>query len=140
MKSVVYIAGPFRGPHAWAIERNVRRAEWLAHAVWALGAVALCPHMNTRFFQGSLPDRVWLEGDLELLRRCDAVLLAPGWRKSHGTCREVKEAFAFGIPVFSTLKALQRWIQKSQRQFGRGARFTGTPGYRTRTLHSLGPD
>ena len=57
---VVYIAGPFRGPNAWEIEQNIRRAESLALEVWRAGAAALCPYTNTRFFQGAAPDDVWL--------------------------------------------------------------------------------
>lgn len=97
---VVYIAGPFRGPSAWAIEQNIRRAEALALEVWAAGLVALCPHTNTRFFQGALPDEVWLQGDLELLRRCDAVLLVEGWEQSVGAQAEKTAAEARGIPIF----------------------------------------
>lgn len=46
-----------------------------------------------------LSDRFWLEGTLELLRRCDAVLLVPGWEKSSGTRAEIEEAERLGIPV-----------------------------------------
>ena len=57
---VVYVAGPFRGPNAWEIEENIRRAERLALEVWRLGCACLCPHTNTRFFQGAAPDAVWV--------------------------------------------------------------------------------
>ena len=50
---------------------------------------------------------MWLEGDLEMLRRCDAVLVVPGWEKSSGTRAEIAEANACGIPVFYALEALQ---------------------------------
>ena len=49
---LVYIAGPFRGSSAWDIEENIRVAERAALEVWKMGAAALCPHTNTRFFQG----------------------------------------------------------------------------------------
>lgn len=101
-QAVIYIAGPYRGKDNWAIEQNIRRAEELALVVWKLGMVALCPHMNTRHFQGVLPDEVWLDGDLELIRRCDAVLLVSGWKASHGTLAEIAYAKEQGIPVFET--------------------------------------
>ena len=107
---VVYIAGPFRGPNAWEIEQNIRRAEALALDVWRLGAAVLCPHTNTRFFQGAADDRVWLDGDLELLARCDAVMLTPDWTRSSGARAEVAFAQARGIPVFETLTVLQDWM------------------------------
>jgi len=100
---VVYIAGPYRAPSAWAIEQNVRRAEELALEVWRMGHVALCPHSMTRYYQGALPDAVWLEGTLELLRRCDRVLVAEGWGESEGSRVEIAEAHRLGMPVHSRL-------------------------------------
>jgi len=109
---VVYIAGPFRGESAWAIEQNIRRAEELALGAWRLGAAVLCPHTNTRFFQGAAPDEVWLSGDLEMLRRCDAVLLTDDWPKSHGAQAEKAEAHRVGLPVFFGLDSLADWLKE----------------------------
>jgi hypothetical protein len=108
---VVYIAGPFRGPSAWAIEENIRRAERLALEVWLLGAAALCPHTNTRFFQGAAADDLWLRGDLAMLRRCDAVLVTPDWELSAGARAEVRVARAHAIPVLKSTAALRDWLK-----------------------------
>jgi nucleoside 2-deoxyribosyltransferase len=107
---VVYIAGPFRGPSSWAIEQNIRRAEELALEVWNLGAAALCPHTNTRFFQGAGPDHVWLEGDLEMLGRCDALILTPDWTRSAGARAEREHAVALGLPIFENVTHLEGWL------------------------------
>jgi hypothetical protein len=107
---VVYIAGPFRGANSWEMENNIRRAESLALEVWKLGAAAICPHANTRFFQGAAPDEVWLDGDLAILRKCDAVLLTPDWQQSVGAISECCYAESRCIPVFSSLEKLQEWI------------------------------
>lgn len=106
----VYVAGPFRGDNAWEIENNIRRAETLALSVWRLGAAAICPHTNTRFFQGAAPDEVWLKGDIEILRRCDAVILTDDWKRSSGARAEVAEAYSRGIPVFTSLADLEEWL------------------------------
>ena len=103
---VVYIAGPFRGPNAWEIEQNIRRAEQLALDAWRAGFAVICPHTNTRFFQGAASDSVWLDGDIEIMRRCDAVLLTPDWEKSSGARKEVDVARAEEIPVFTSLEEL----------------------------------
>lgn len=108
----VYIAGPYRGPNAWEIEQNIRRAVDLAFEVWRLGGAALCPHANTRFFQGALPDEVWLQGDLALLAGCDALLTTLNWRASKGATAEVRYAEAMGIPVFYDLGSLGAWITR----------------------------
>ncbi len=109
---VIYIAGPFRGPNAWEIERNIRRAEEIALACWRLGAAVICPHANTRFFTGAAPDEVWLEGDMELLKRSDAVMLTENWSRSSGATAEREEARRFGLPVFESLEQLSRWLKE----------------------------
>ena len=107
---VIYIAGPFRGPNAWEIEQNIRRAETLALEVWKLGAAAICPHANTRFFQNAAPDKVWLDGDLEILKRCDAILMTDDWEKSEGAKAEYTFAKKNGIPVFYSVEFLKIWL------------------------------
>lgn len=108
---VVYIAGPFRAVNAWEIEQNIRRAEQLALTIWRMGAAVICPHTNTRFFQGAAPDHVWLLGDLEILRRCDAVMMAPGWEHSEGAQAEREYAAQHKIPVFINTDILYAWLQ-----------------------------
>lgn len=101
MQHVIYIAGAFRSPTGdhWEIHRNVHRAEVVSWYVWQSGHVALCPHLNTRHFQNSLRDQVWIDGTMEMLRRCDAVLAAPGWENSKGTKAEISEAKSLDRPV-----------------------------------------
>lgn len=107
---LIYVAGPFRGANSWEVENNIRRAETLSLEVWKLGAAAICPHTNTRFFNGAAPDEVWLSGTLEMLRRCDAVILTDDWKRSSGACAEVAEAFKRGIPMFTKLSDLHEWL------------------------------
>jgi len=110
---LVYIAGPFRGRDSWEMEENIRRAERLALKVWKLGIAALCPHTNTRFFQGAAADEVWIEGDLEMLRRCDAVMLTKDWARSVGAQAEHAEAVRLHLKVFREeegLEKLQLWM------------------------------
>lgn len=96
---VIYIAGKYRGPNAWAVEQNIRAAEEVAAKVWAMGHVALCPHANSRHMEGVASDEHFLAGTLELLRRCDAVVLVPNWRDSAGARAEVAEAIRRGMPI-----------------------------------------
>lgn len=104
---VIYIAGPFRAKTPWGIEQNIRRAEVLSLRVAKLGAMPLCPHTNTRNFEGEMPDQFWLDGTLELMAKCDAVILVEGWRNSEGSMGEVKKANELGIPVFEKLCDLE---------------------------------
>ena len=97
---VIYIAGKYRGATAWEVEQNIRAAEDVAARVWAAGLVALCPHANARHMEGVTSDENFLAGTLELMRRCDAVVLVTNWRDSEGARAEVAEAERLGIPVF----------------------------------------
>lgn len=107
---VVYVAGPFRSVTHWGIVQNVRAAEAVALEVWRAGAVAICPHLNTANFQGAAPDEVWIAGTLEMLRRCDAIMMVDGWRDSSGSCGEWLEATRRGMPVLQTIEEARKWI------------------------------
>jgi len=108
---LVYVAGPFRAASAWDIEQNIRSAEELALELWRRGVAVICPHTNTRFFQGAAPDEVWLKGTLEMLKRCDAVMLVAGWEQSSGSRVEVKVAKELNIPVFERLYEFEDWMK-----------------------------
>lgn len=113
-RPIIYIAGPFRGNNDWERHCHVHEAEQVALQVWRMGGVALCPHNNTKHFDGVLPHTVWLEGDLELLRASHAILMLLTWQQSSGAKAEHGYAEAWGIPVFHATEggrdALQRWI------------------------------
>jgi hypothetical protein len=116
---VVYVAGPFRSASAyvpghqdgWGIQCNVMAAMALALEVWRLGAVAVCPHANAMFFQNAAPDAVWLAGDIELMKRCDAVIFTADWMLSSGARAEQKIAEDLGMPLFYNIASLKHWLE-----------------------------
>jgi hypothetical protein len=112
--TVVYVAGPYRGATPWEIEQHVRKAEELAYRVARLGAMPLCPHANTRFFHGTLSDEFWLEGTIELMSRCDAVILTDDWHLSANTRGEVTRAHQLNLPVFDHVESLRVWLMKGE--------------------------
>lgn len=85
---LVYIAGPFRGLTAWAIEENIRHAERYGLEAAKLGGMPVIPHANTRFFHGQCTDQFWLDGTIRLMEVCDAMVLVPGWERSSGAKAE----------------------------------------------------
>lgn len=97
---LVYVAGPYRGPNSWVIEQNIHRARQVGAQLSELGVMPVSPHANTAHFDGVAPDSFWLEGTLELLRRCDAVVMVVGWEASSGSRGEFQEARRLGIPVY----------------------------------------
>lgn len=96
---VAYIAGPYRAPDFQARCRNILNARDIAAGLWRLGYAALCPHLNTAHFDGIVPDQAFLDGALEMMRRCDRIVLAPNWQRSHGTREEIREALRLCLPI-----------------------------------------
>ena len=96
---VIYIAGKFRAPTHWGIVQNVRKAEEMALLLWQSGWAVICPHLNTGNFQGACPDEVWMQGDLEILRRCDAICMLSNWRNSSGARQEHELAKKLGLEI-----------------------------------------
>jgi hypothetical protein len=102
---LIYIAGPYRSNTEWGLEGNIRIAEEAALELWQLGAAVICPHKNTANFGGAkgLDDNTWLKGDIEIMKRCDAVFALIGWHVSRGATEEIKLAKQLGIPVFEQM-------------------------------------
>lgn len=109
-KPVIYIAGPIRADSPWLREQNIRRAEALALEAWHAGAACLCMHSQGRFYDDGHYE-MWIEGDLEILARCDAVLVTPDWEKSQGARAEVAHAKKIGVPVIHSLPALRLFVE-----------------------------
>jgi hypothetical protein len=107
---VIYVAGPFRGKDSWEMEQNIRRAETLALEAWRAGVAVICPHANTRFYQGAADDAIWLDGDLAMLARCDAILMTPDWARSSGATAERAFAISHGMPVLDSIEDLKGWL------------------------------
>lgn len=111
------MAGPFRAKSMWGIEQNVRAAESIALELWRMGAAVICPHTNTRFFDGAAPDSVWLSGDITIMSRCDAVVRAPNWEVSSGAKSEIEHAKNIGLPIFDWPDdgSISKWLNEPEK-------------------------
>lgn len=107
---LVYVAGPYRSADGHAgVQANIEAARRVGIAVVAKGYSVIVPHTNTGNFEQSLPelgDNFWLDATLEQMRRCDAVVLVPGWESSLGTRGEIVEAECCAIPVYGFVEDL----------------------------------
>ncbi len=105
---LVYIVGPYRAPTTWGIECNIHKARvTAAEMVQQLSSLWIFPITLAS-------DEYYLEGTLELLRRCDAVFLLPDWEKSSGSYGEKEEAERLGIPIFYRIEELKFWVQEQK--------------------------
>ena len=83
------------------IPKNILQASEAALLAWREGWVALCPHKNCAGFEASdIPYETWLAGDLEFVRRSDAICMVGNWTASQGACREYLLARELGIPIY----------------------------------------
>jgi len=95
---LIYVAGPYRGN----VDKNVQAARDCAIALWGAGHAVICPHANTyRMDEGTgITSDDLIKGDLNMLARCDAIMMLPGWEDSEGATIELKHADALGIPIY----------------------------------------
>ena len=96
---VAYISGSYRSNAINGIYENIQKARQVALKYWNLGYAVICPHLNTAFMDGSCGDHIWLQGDIEILKRCDVIVLLNGWIKSEGAREEYKAALAHGLVI-----------------------------------------
>jgi nucleoside 2-deoxyribosyltransferase len=101
---LIYIAGPYGDKGGYlAIDANIAKAREAAAWCAERGIGYFCPHLNSAHFEAITPDvpvSYWYELDIELLRKCDAILMLDGWRQSTGSKAEKAEACRLDMPVF----------------------------------------
>ncbi|MBL4833618.1 MAG: DUF4406 domain-containing protein [Pseudomonas sp.] len=100
---VVYVAGPYRASNRAGVELNIQSARLTGLHCCLKGWSPLIPHANTGGLDEiapAIPDQFWLDATLELMRRCDAVVLCPGYSLSNGTAAEVIDAQRLGMRVY----------------------------------------
>lgn len=98
-RKLIYIAGPYRAPTINGIYNNIAEARKRMEWAWTHGWIPLCPHTNSAFTDGLVPDTVLLAGCLKLLSFCNAILLINNWRSSSGAVKEMKLAVQLGMEV-----------------------------------------
>jgi hypothetical protein len=90
---------------------NQTEAVWMAVKLWHSGFAVFCPHANTGKFERICPCtwQDYLDGDIVILKRCDAVYALPSYKHSRGSQAEIAEAKKHGIPVFYNIADLEKW-------------------------------
>jgi dienelactone hydrolase len=99
---VLYIAGPYRSKEGiWGVAQNIEKARRIARKYWLAGYAVICPHANTAFMDSSdgATDEMFLAGDIEMLGRCNGIVMVPGWEQSAGARAEHDKAKGWGMQV-----------------------------------------
>jgi hypothetical protein len=109
---VVFICGPYTGESIFEVTANIERARTYAVKYWQLGYTVICPHLNTQFFDilTDIPEEAFLQGCLELVRRCDILVAIDGWLSSPGARQEIDLAISLskGVLYDNSLDASKR--------------------------------
>lgn len=112
---VIYIAGKYSGKNGWEVKKNIMLAEEAAVEVWLTKkAAAICPHANTAHWTDLLTHQEFIDGDLAIIDRCDAVYFLPGWSDSKGAVLENAHALNKGVPCFFSMLELHDFINTSE--------------------------
>ena len=119
LRRVVYVAGPYSAPTHTGIAANILAARECAMKVWQAGAAAICPHLNTHSHfevDSGLTYQDYMDGDFEILKKCDAVFMMPTWEQSKGAKMEHEFARQHFIPILFSLDTLKSWLASKGRE------------------------
>jgi len=97
---VLYIAGKYRGKSENEVFENIVHARSIAVKLWNEGWAVICPHTNAFFMGSKLGDKMFLDGDLEIVKRCDAIYMLKGWEQSQGAKRELEVVIESGLELY----------------------------------------
>ena len=87
-----------KNPYIDESYENILSKEW-----WKKGWAVICPHKNSSNMGGSVypgDEDVWLKGDIEIIKRCDAIYMLNTWKESVGAQHELKVAEDRGMEVY----------------------------------------
>lgn len=95
---LIYVAGKYSGE----VDTNIAEARKVALALWDAGHAVICPHLNTAHFEQDCRATYeqYLEGDLNMVARVDALVMVPGWEESKGARGEHDYAQELYIPIY----------------------------------------
>lgn len=105
---MVYVAGAYSAPTPEGVEENCRRAREVGVQLAAVSpqVFPVIPHQTGRDIEHIGDYQFWIEGTLELMRRCDAVMMVHGWQTSKGAVAERRVALQRGIPVIYSVEEM----------------------------------
>lgn len=101
---IIYLATPIRPKGNQTLDGNIAKAKQIALELWKKGYTVICPAANSdlpiSLAEKELEADRWLNGDIEILQRCDAMVVSPGWQLSDGVKGEISCAEMYGIPTY----------------------------------------
>jgi hypothetical protein len=100
---LVYVGGKYRGKTVFHVIWNILKARKVSMWLWRHQISNICPHTNSALIDygmDKVPDDFILPAYLDILKRCDAMVLVSGWSDSVGTLAEIELATKMNIPIY----------------------------------------
>ncbi len=97
---IIYVAGAYKADTLDGVWDNVQHSRREAVKLWYQGWAVISPHMNTAFMDRVDSRQMFLEGDLEILERCDAIYMLNNWDSSEGAQAELIQAERDGLEIY----------------------------------------
>ena len=97
---VIYVAGAYRADSENGVWENIMHSRREAVKLWQKGWAVISPHCNSIFMDGEGDANVFLEGDLTILKRCDAIFMLNNWDSSEGAQEELRQARRDGLEIY----------------------------------------
>ena len=105
---VIYVSGKITDTCLERELANIDIASSFGKQVAILGHSPIVPHTNCAL-DWNLPYERYMEIDLEILARCDAILMLPNWTTSKGAKRELELAKRLKKLIFMGIEELRRY-------------------------------
>ena len=121
---LIYVAGPYRGSTREETELIISAAKHVGKLVARKGFMPVVPHTNTAGYEHLAPeltDEFWLDGTLEIMRRCDAVCMVAGFEFSSGSINEMKVATTLHMPIYRSAHHLPK-AEDFMTRYGKNAK------------------
>ena len=103
MTKVYYLAHPYRDN----IRKNHRKCSKIYIELVKKGYILCCPVIRPKWVNRRMSHEFWYEYDLELVRKCDGIILCPGYIHSYGCMLELQEAFRLNLEILSLEECLE---------------------------------
>ncbi len=102
-KTLVYVIGKYTGATARETMQNIKKAESVSLALIRAGYHVITPHKNTAGYEdyedgNTITYNTWIELDINILSRCDAVYIMDNTKESKGSQIEIQYAKEHNIP------------------------------------------
>ena len=101
--TLIYLASPYAHPSPTVREARLEAVRYVCGQMVNKGKIVMSPlvYLGELAYKGVHPPQGWYAFDLQLLARCDelVVLQLPGWEDSRGVLVEIAGAQTKGLPV-----------------------------------------